>query len=132
MAASELIARRATLPTLNLGDRRVFILVIAVLAAVYVVAGKLGLTLAFVHVSATAIWPPTGIAIAAFLLFGYRVWPGILLGAFLVNLTTAGDALSSLGIATGNTLEGLVAAARSSARWTSSSSRSSPRSRAPR
>jgi len=111
VAASELIARRATLPTLNLGDRRVFILVIAVLAAVYVVAGKLGLTLAFVHVSATAIWPPTGIAIAAFLLLGYRIWPGILLGAFLVNLTTAGDALSSLGIATGNTLEGLVAAA---------------------
>ena len=102
------------------------------LAAVYVVAGKLGLTLAFVHVSATAIWPPTGIAIAAFLLLGYRVWPGILLGAFLVNLTTAGDALSSLGIATGNTLEGLVAAAPSRARWTSSSSRSSPRSRAPR
>jgi len=110
-AASALISARATLRTLNLGDRRVLVLVIAVLAAVYVVAGKLGLTLAFVHVSATAIWPPTGIAIAALLLLGYRVWPGIVIDAILVNLTTAGDALSSLGIAAGNTLEGLVAAA---------------------
>src|SRR5439155_8918687 len=85
--------------------------VIAGLAGLYFIAGKLGLRLAFAHPNVTAVWPPTGIALAALLLLGYRVWPGILLGAFLVNLTTAGDALSSLGIATGNTLEGLVAAA---------------------
>jgi signal transduction histidine kinase len=66
--------------------------------------------LAFVHASATAVWPPTGIALAALLLLGYRVWPGILLGAFLVNVTTAGSVVSSLGIAVGNTLEGLVGA----------------------
>lgn len=58
---------------------------VAILAAVYFVAGKLGLMLAFVHASATAVWPPTGIALAAFLLLGYRVWPGILLGAYLVH-----------------------------------------------
>src|SRR6058998_3433140 len=80
------------------------------LAAIYFVAGKLGLLLAFVHVSATAVWPPTGIALAALLLFGPRVWPGVLIGAFLVNLTTAGSAVSSAGIAIGNTLEGLLAA----------------------
>jgi len=80
------------------------------LAAVYVLAGKLGLLLAFVHASATAVWPPTGIALAAFLLLGYRVWPGIFLGAFLVNLTTAGSVATTLGIATGNTLEGLAGA----------------------
>src|SRR5437773_3855322 len=78
------------------------------LAAVYALAGKLGLLLAFVHASATAVWPPTGIALAAFLLLGYRVWPGIFLGAFLVNLTTAGSVATTLGIATGNTLEGLA------------------------
>jgi diguanylate cyclase (GGDEF)-like protein len=83
---------------------------IVLLATVYFIAGKLGLSLAFVHPSSTAIWPPSGIALAAFLLLGYRVWPGILIGAFVVNVTTAGTVLTSLGIATGNTLEGLVAA----------------------
>jgi diguanylate cyclase (GGDEF)-like protein len=78
------------------------------LAAVYFVAGKLGLRLASVHASATAVWPCTGIAIAAFLILGYRVWPGILAGAFLVNLTTAGSVATSVGIAAGNTLEGVV------------------------
>jgi len=63
---------------------------VAALAGVYFIAGKLGLKLAFVNASATAVWPPAGIALAAFLIFGYRVWPGNLLGAFLVNLTTAG------------------------------------------
>src|SRR2546428_346573 len=80
----------------------------ATVAAIYFIAGKLGLRLALVHPSATAVWPPTGIALAAFLIFGYRVWPGILLGAFLVNITTAGNVATSIGIAIGNTLEGLV------------------------
>lgn len=82
---------------------------VAAIAAVYFVTGKLGLSLAYIHVSATAVWPPTGIAIAALLLFGSRVWPGIFLGALLVNLTSAGSVAASLGIATGNTLEAVVA-----------------------
>jgi diguanylate cyclase (GGDEF)-like protein len=81
---------------------------VAILAAVYFVAGKLGLQLAYVHASATAVWPCTGIAMAALLVYGYRVWPGILIGAFLVNLTTAGSVETSIGIAIGNTLEGLA------------------------
>lgn len=83
---------------------------LAAIAAVYFVAGKLGLKLAFVNASATAVWPPTGIALAAFVIFGYRVWPAILFGAFLVNLTTAGSTATSFGIAIGNTLEGLLGA----------------------
>ncbi|HUJ72611.1 MAG TPA: MASE1 domain-containing protein, partial [Verrucomicrobiae bacterium] len=83
---------------------------ITVLAAVYFVAGKLGLKLAFLNQSATAVWPPTGIALAAVLLFGFRLWPGIWLGAFLVNITTAGSVLTTLGIATGNTLEAVLGA----------------------
>jgi diguanylate cyclase (GGDEF)-like protein len=79
------------------------------LAVVYFVGGKLGLKLALVHPSATAVWPCTGIALTAFLIFGYRVWPGILVGAFLANVTTAGSVATSLGIAIGNTLEGVVA-----------------------
>ncbi|MBX3302137.1 MAG: MASE1 domain-containing protein [Nitrospira sp.] len=87
-----------------------FVRSVLVLAALYVGAAKLGLMLAFVHASATAVWPPTGMTLAAFLILGYRVWPGIFLGAFLANQLTAGSILTSLGIATGNTLEGLMGA----------------------
>src|SRR4030095_10638961 len=48
----------------------------------YFVAGKLGLSLAFVHASATAVWPPTGIALAALRLHGPQMWPAIFLGSF--------------------------------------------------
>jgi len=81
---------------------------LAALAVVYFVAGKLGLKLASVNASATAVWPCTGIALAALLILGYRVWPAILTGAFLVNLTTAGSFATSFGIAIGNTLEGVA------------------------
>jgi diguanylate cyclase (GGDEF)-like protein len=82
--------------------------VLAALTGTYFVAGKLGLKLASVHASATAVWPCTGIALAALLIFGYRVWPAVLAGAFLVNLTTAGSVATSIGIALGNTLEPVV------------------------
>jgi len=83
---------------------------ILTLAVIYFVAAKLGLKLAFVNPSATAVWPPTGIALAALLIFGFRLWPGVLLGAFLANLTTAGTVATSLGIALGNTLEAVTGA----------------------
>ena len=82
----------------------------AVLALLYFTAAKLGLALAVVHPSASAVWPPTGIALAAFLLYGNRVWPGIAIGAFAANVTNVGTIATSLGIATGNTLEGFVGA----------------------
>jgi len=83
---------------------------ILALAAVYFVAGKLGLKMAFLHRSASPVWPPTGIALAALLVFGYRLWPGVWLGAFLVNITTAGSVLTTIGIAAGNTLEAVLGA----------------------
>lgn len=82
----------------------------AAVAIVYFASAKLGLMLAFVHPSATAVWPPTGLTLAAFLVLGYHAWPGILLGAFLANLTTAGSVATSIGIGMGNTLEGLLGA----------------------
>lgn len=97
-----------TLEPRVMGTPRIWTLLI--LAGIYLLAGKLGLTVAFVHPSATAVWAPTGIALAALLVLGYRVWPGIFAGAFLVNLTTAGTVATSLGIASGNTLEALVGA----------------------
>ena len=57
------------------------------LTRVYFVAGKIGLSLAFVHASATAVWPPTSLARAALLLYGYSAWPGVLLGGFLESVT---------------------------------------------
>src|SRR5574342_1404019 len=81
-----------------------------VVAAAYFVAGKIGLSLAFVHASATSVWPPTGIALAALLIFGRRTWPGVFVGAFAVNLTTAGSVAACIGIAAGNTLEAVVGA----------------------
>src|ERR1700719_5051280 len=80
-----------------------------ILAVVYFVAGKLSLKLAVVHASASAVWPPAGIALAALLLLGYRAWPAIFVGAFLVNFTTAGNVATSFGIALGNTLEAIFA-----------------------
>lgn len=88
--------------------RRVALLV--GLAAVYYFSAKLGLRFAYINSSVTTIWPPTGIALAAFVLLGYRVWPAILCAAFLANLTTTGAVLPSIGIAIGNTSEGLLGA----------------------
>src|SRR5215467_11793952 len=84
--------------------------VFIILVAVYFIAGKFGLRLAFGNPSATTVWPPTGLALAALLICGYRVWPAIFVSAFLVNITTAGSVATSIAIAAGNTLEGLVGA----------------------
>src|SRR5438045_4641055 len=83
---------------------------IGLLTLLYFIAGKFGLMLAFLHKSASPVWPPAGIALAALLVLGYRVWPAIFVGAFLVNVTTAGNIFTSLGIASGNTLEALCGA----------------------
>ncbi len=112
--ASLLPEAPATTPLPSLEDQALWprslkdLAILLVLAAIYFIAGKMGLRLAFVNSSATAVWAPTGIALATFLILGLRFWPAILLGAFLVNITTSGDPLSSLGIAMGNTLEGVA------------------------
>jgi len=93
-----------------LDERQKNLIANGAMAAVYFATGKLGLSMALVHPSSTAVWPPSGIVLAAFLVLGYRVWPGVAAGAFLVNVTTAGSILTSLGIAAGNTLEGLAGA----------------------
>ena len=80
------------------------------LAGIYFCAGKFGLSLAFLNPSASVVWPPAGLALAALLLWGYRLWPGVLIGAFLVNITTQGSIVTALGITGGNTLEVLAGA----------------------
>jgi integral membrane sensor domain MASE1 len=83
---------------------------VAVLAGAYYGAAKLGLSLAFASPSVTAIWAPTGISLAAVILWGYRVWPGVALGAMLANAWTGVPFLGVLGITVGNTLEALAGA----------------------
>ena len=91
-------------------SQRQFIPLLGLLAAVYFIAGRIGLSLAFVNASTSAVWPPTGIAVAALLMFGARTWPAVTAGAFLVNLSTSGAVAASMAIAIGNTLEALAAA----------------------
>src|SRR5664279_5304301 len=74
----------------------------------YFVLAKLGLRLASINPSASPIWPPSGLALAAVLLGGPRLWPAIFIGAFAANATTAGTLTTSAVIAFGNTLEGVI------------------------
>lgn len=85
-------------------------LAVPALTAIYFAAGTFGLSLAFAHPSVSPVWPASGIALAAILLWGYRLWPGIFLGAFFVNITTQGTVPVASGIAIGNTLEALLGA----------------------
>ncbi len=81
---------------------------IIALFAIYFSTAKLGLSLDAVSRFATLIWLPAGIAAAALLLFGYRLWPGIIIGAFLVNLLNGAPLFVAAGIGIGDTLEALV------------------------
>ncbi len=81
---------------------------IIALFAIYFSTANLGLSLDAVSRFATLIWLPSGIAAAALLLFGYRLWPGIIIGAFLVNLLHGAPLFVAVGIGIGNTLEALV------------------------
>jgi integral membrane sensor domain MASE1/anti-sigma regulatory factor (Ser/Thr protein kinase) len=77
-------------------------------AAAYYGSAKLGLGLAFMTGNVTAVWPPTGIALAALVLWGYRIWPGVAIGALLANSWTGIPVYAVVGITAGNTLEALV------------------------
>ena len=88
-----------------------YLLMVVGLAALYDVTARLGLTWATVQENVTAIWPPSGLALAVFLRFGLRFWPGAFAGSLLANLATNASLGTAAGIAVGDTLEGVVAAA---------------------
>ncbi|MEP6997655.1 MAG: MASE1 domain-containing protein [Betaproteobacteria bacterium] len=101
------IVRRLAVP----GQPLVYAGQIGLLAAVYVAAAKLSLLLAIPPGYAIAVWPPSGVALAAILLAGNRMWPGIWLGAALANLTVHASVLAAALIGTGNALEAIACAA---------------------
>lgn len=101
-------------PTYPSRSRREYIFSVGatvVLFALYFGTARFGLSLQAVSGFATLVWFPSGLGVAALLLFGYRLWPGILLGAFLVNLLNGAPLFVAVGIGVGNTLEALVGSA---------------------
>jgi PAS domain S-box-containing protein len=81
----------------------------AAVALAYVIAAHIGFRVAFVAEQVTTVWAPTGLAIAALLLLGVRMWPAVWAGAFLANAATDAPAWTAVVIATGNTLEAVAA-----------------------
>jgi len=81
---------------------------VVALTAVYLLAGRFGLAMDAVSGFASLVWPPAGIALAALLLWGPALWPGVAVGALLVNLWAGAPLLVAAGIATGNTVEALL------------------------
>jgi PAS domain S-box-containing protein len=107
-----LAARRGTAPpssgharmgrsmSTHLWHRVPSLVLVSGIAAAYWATGRLALLLAMPPGYATAIWPPAGLAFAAILLCGVRVWPGIVLGSFLANVWTAFDPTTMVGLFT--------------------------------
>ncbi|HSG01877.1 MAG TPA: MASE1 domain-containing protein, partial [Vicinamibacterales bacterium] len=85
-------------------------IVMVALIVAYVLTGKLGLVFSYGHPASSLIWPPAGIALGAFIVYGYRVWPAVLVGAVLLYAATIGPSFAVMTMAAGNTVEGLVAA----------------------
>ena len=91
---------------------------ILLLCVAYAVMGRLALLLAIPPGYATAIFPSAGIAVASLLIWGCRLWPGVFLGSFLLNVWVGSEqgplALTGLkiafSIATGASLQALAGA----------------------
>jgi signal transduction histidine kinase len=81
-----------------------------ILAVIYHLAARLGLMMAYVQPNTSPVWPPTGIAIAALLLFGIDLWPGVSVGVLLGSLITGAPFNLALGMTLGNTLEAVAIA----------------------
>ena len=75
-----------------------YLLKVVILAASYYMAGKLGLLLAIPPGYATAVWPASGIALGGILIYGYRIWPGVLIGSFCINIGTSVDLTSTTSV----------------------------------
>jgi signal transduction histidine kinase len=85
-----------------------YLLRLVLVALAYWVAARLSLDLALVRGQVTPVWPPTGIAVAAMLVMGLRLWPAIAVAAFAVNLPIGPSPLAAAFISAGNTLAPVV------------------------
>jgi signal transduction histidine kinase len=87
-----------------------YVLQLVLVCGAYFVAGRLGLATPFTSGNVSPVWPASGIALAAILLWGYRVSPGIAAGAFLVNFWSPVPHNAAVGLAVGNTLAAVTGA----------------------
>src|SRR3954471_12945506 len=71
-----LVAFRSTRP----GGLALYAISIALVAGAYYLAGRIGLELAYLNGAVAAIWPPAGLGLAVLFLYGFRLWPGIVIG----------------------------------------------------
>src|SRR5512141_624169 len=83
---------------------------ILILAVFYHLVARLGLQMAYVQANTSPVWPPSGIGLAALLLFGNRFWPGITLGVVAGSLITGAPLPIALGLGLANTLEAITGA----------------------
>ncbi len=86
-------------------------LLLSCVAGLYIGAAKLGIQLPVAHGVVTPVWAPTGIALAALVLFGPSLWPAVAIGALVANATSGASLGVAAGISVGNTLEAVVGAA---------------------
>src|SRR5438309_6305109 len=94
---------------LKLAGRLRYPIQLGVVAVAYLGAAKLGLLAAVAQKVVSSAWPPSGVALATLLLLGLRYWPGIAVGALLLNWTAGVPVAGAAGIALGNTLEAVSA-----------------------
>jgi PAS domain S-box-containing protein len=111
--AQPLTRVRATVAAARAGraDGGLYVFFFAALTALYVGAAKFGIGASVAHGVITPIWAPTGIALAALVLFGLRLWPAVMVGAFIANATSGASVPEAGAISVGNTLEAVVGAA---------------------
>jgi integral membrane sensor domain MASE1/two-component sensor histidine kinase len=87
---------------------------LVLVAALYFLAAKVGLRLAYEDTNVSPVWPPSGVAVVALVFLGIRAWPAITVGAFLANYLsfrglTSLPFVTSAAIGIGNTLEAVFA-----------------------
>ena len=78
------------------------------MAAIYFVATRLAVAIVDLHPNAGSLWPASGIAFAAMILYGMRLWPGVFLGGFFAVLSSDASLVASVLMAAGNTVEAVV------------------------
>src|SRR4029079_14784155 len=87
-----------------------FLLKAGILACLYVLLGRGGLSIAHSPEQVSPVWPAAGLSLVALLLLGMKYWPAVFIGAFITNATAHEPDWVALGVAAGNTLEALVGA----------------------
>jgi signal transduction histidine kinase len=81
---------------------------VLLLAVSYAIVARIGLLLTGYNDDTTLVWPPAGLSLAALILFGRHLWPGIFLGMMLVRLSSPLGWMPMIGIGIGHTLEAVV------------------------